>query len=119
MHVEDVLCTSETMRQLTSLGQDEMPNSVGIAVFDYHPPTEDSEATPGGAQSREAAEGAEATSIARDPPVVPWIFAMVFLLYNYLQLYLYMPNLIEEKFSCSSIALLFLFLSLKNYDYNL
>ena len=45
MHVEDVPCTSEIMRRLTSLGQEEMPDAAGIAVFDYHPPTKDSEAT--------------------------------------------------------------------------
>ena len=71
MHVEDVLCTSETMRRLTSLGREEMPDAAGIVVFDYHPPTEDSKATPEGAQTKEAAEDAEATSTARDPAIVP------------------------------------------------
>ena len=37
MLVEDVPCTSETMRQLTSLSREEMPDAAGIAVFDYHP----------------------------------------------------------------------------------
>ena len=71
MHIEYVPCTSETMQRLTRLGQEEMPDAVGIVVFDYHPLTEDSEATLEGSQTREAAEYAEATSTARDPPVVP------------------------------------------------
>ena len=33
MHVEDVPCTSETMRRLTSLGGEEMPDAAGIAVL--------------------------------------------------------------------------------------
>ena len=69
MHVEDVPCTSETMRWLTNLGWEEMPDAAGITVFDYQPPTEDSEATPEGVQTRDAVEDAEATSTARDPTV--------------------------------------------------
>ena len=37
MHVEDVPCTSETMRRLTSLGREEMPDAAGIAIFDSPP----------------------------------------------------------------------------------
>ena len=37
MHVEDVPCTSETMRWLTSLCREEMPDAASIAVFGYHP----------------------------------------------------------------------------------
>ena len=69
MHVENVPCTSETMRRLTSLSREEMPDAAGIAVFDYHPLTEDSEATPEEVQTRKAAEDAEATSTAQDPAV--------------------------------------------------
>ena len=71
IHLEDVPCTKETMRQLTSLDQQKMPDAAGIAIFDYHPPTKDFEATPEGAQTREATEDSEATSTARDPPIVP------------------------------------------------
>ena len=48
-----------------------MPDAAGIAVFDYHPPAEDSKTTPEGAQTREAAEDAEATPTAQGPPAVP------------------------------------------------
>ena len=37
MQIEDIPCTNETMRWLTSLGQKEMPDTAGIADFDYHP----------------------------------------------------------------------------------
>ena len=51
LHVEDIPCTRETLRQLTNLGREEMPEAAGIAVFDYHPPAEDSGATLEGAQN--------------------------------------------------------------------
>ena len=44
-----------------------MPDTVGITVFDYHPPAEDSEASSEGAQNKEAAEDNEATPAAQDP----------------------------------------------------
>ena len=68
LKVKDVPCTNETMRRLTSLNrEEEMPDVAGIAVFDYHPPAEDSEAALEGAQTREVVEDAEATPTARDP----------------------------------------------------
>ena len=68
MHVEDIPCTSETLRRLTNLSREEMPDAVGIAVFDYHPPTE---ATLEGAQNKEAVEGDGAALITQDLPIVP------------------------------------------------
>ena len=67
LKVEDVLCTNETMRRLTSLGREEMPDAAGIAVFDYHPSAEDSEATLEGAHTREVVEDTEATPTTQDP----------------------------------------------------
>jgi hypothetical protein len=71
IHVEDIPCTSETIRRLTNLGREEMPDAAGITVFDYHPPTEDSEATQEDAQDKEAVESDGAAPIAHDPFVVP------------------------------------------------
>ena len=45
------------MRRLTNLGREEIPDAAGITVFDYHPPSEDSEATQEEAQDKEAVEG--------------------------------------------------------------
>ena len=64
LHVEDIPCTSETMRRLTNLGREEMPDATGITVFDYHPPSESSEATLAEAQDKEAVEGDGATPAA-------------------------------------------------------
>jgi hypothetical protein len=71
LHVEDIPCTSETMRQLTNLGREEMLNAAGITVFDYHPPSKDSEATWEEAQDKEAVEGDDAAPAAQDPPIAP------------------------------------------------
>ena len=71
MQIEDVPCTSDAIRRLTSLGQEEMPDAIGIADFDYHPLADDSEATPKGAEAREVVEDDEATPTAQDPFVAP------------------------------------------------
>ena len=67
MQIEDIPCTRETMRQLTSLGRNEMPDAARIADFDYHPPAEDYEAVPKGTKAREAAENDEASPTVQDP----------------------------------------------------
>ena len=59
------------MRQLKNLGREEMPDAAGITVFDYHPPSEDSEATQAEAQDKEAVEGDGATLAAQNPPIAP------------------------------------------------
>ena len=48
-----------------------MPDAVGIIVFDYHPPAEESKATLEGAQNKEAVEDDGAAPIAQDPPIIP------------------------------------------------
>ena len=71
VQIEDIPCTSETMQQLTSLRQEEMLDVARIIDFDCHPPAEDSEAAPKGAEAREAAEDNEASPTAQDSPVAP------------------------------------------------
>ena len=57
LKVEDVPCTSDTMRRLTSLSRAEMLDATGIVVFDCHPPAKDSEVV----------KDAEATPTTQDP----------------------------------------------------
>ena len=78
LHVEDIPCTSETLRRLTNLDREEMPDAAGIAVFDYHPPVEDFKATLEGAPNKEAVEDDGAAPIAQDPLLFPWGFLDIF-----------------------------------------
>jgi hypothetical protein len=67
VNIEDIPCTNEAIRCLTSLGQEEMPDAIRIADFDYHPPAHDFEAVSEGGEAREASEDAEATPAGQDP----------------------------------------------------
>ena len=66
LNVKDALYTNETMRRLTSLGQEDMSDAARIAVFDYHLPVEDSETALEGAKNKEAVDD-KATPTAQDP----------------------------------------------------
>jgi hypothetical protein len=37
VNIEDIPCTGEANRRLTSLGREKMPDAPGIAEFDYYP----------------------------------------------------------------------------------
>ena len=66
VQIEDVPCINDAIRRLISLGREEKPDAVGITDFDYHPPTDDSDATPKDTEAREAIEDDEATPTAQD-----------------------------------------------------
>ena len=70
MNIEDMPCTSETIRRLTSLGREEMPDAMEIDEFDYKPEGDHSEVALEGGEAEEASiKDAEATLAVRDPPV--------------------------------------------------
>jgi predicted nuclease with TOPRIM domain len=66
VNIEDIPMTSGAIRQLISLGREEMPDAVGIDKFDYQP-----EATPEGGEVEKKLEDAENSPPAQDPPVKP------------------------------------------------
>jgi predicted nuclease with TOPRIM domain len=66
VNIEDIPMTSGAIRQLISLGREEMPDAVGIDKFDYQP-----EATPEGGEAEKKPEDAENSPPAQDPPVKP------------------------------------------------
>jgi hypothetical protein len=115
VNVEDVPCTSETMRRMTNLSREEMPDVVGIIVFDYHPPVEDFEATLEGAPDKEAVEDDGAAPIAQDPLLFPRRSIFFFSCTNFI-IHLYIPNYFNNKRKvsfCFLLASLFLFFPLK------
>jgi hypothetical protein len=71
VNIEDIPCTNEAIQCLISLGREEMPDTVGIADFDYHPPPPELEAAAEGKEAREASRDAEATPAVQGPPVTP------------------------------------------------
>jgi hypothetical protein len=58
--------TSGAIRQLISLGREEMPDAVGIDWFDYKP-----EAALKGGEAKKKPEDATNSPLAQDPPVDP------------------------------------------------
>jgi hypothetical protein len=64
VNIEDIPMTKEAIRQLISLGREEMPDAVGIDRFAYHP-----EAVPEGGEAEEEHDEAENPLPAKDPPV--------------------------------------------------
>jgi hypothetical protein len=58
VNIEDIPCTTEAIRHLISLGRKEMPDTAGIAKFDYHPPAPEPEAAEEDGEAEEASEGA-------------------------------------------------------------
>jgi hypothetical protein len=72
VNIKDILCTSEAIKWLTSLGREEMPDAVGISDFNYNPKADHYEAAPKGGKANEAStKDAEATLAAQDPLVDP------------------------------------------------
>jgi hypothetical protein len=67
VNVEDIPCTNEAIRRLTSLGREEMPDTAGIADFYYCPPAPEPEAAPKSEEPREASGNAEAAPTVQDP----------------------------------------------------
>ena len=67
MNFEDILCTSETIWRLTSLGQEEMLDAAGIDRFNYDPRVGHSNVALEDAKAREAfTEDAKATPTEQD-----------------------------------------------------
>jgi hypothetical protein len=64
VNIEDIPMTKEAIRQLISLGREEMPDAVGIDRFAYHP-----EAAPEGGEVEKEHDKAENPLPAEDPPV--------------------------------------------------
>jgi hypothetical protein len=64
VNIEDIPMMSGAIRQLISLGREEMPNAVGIDRFDYRP-----KAAPEGGEIEKKPEDATASPLAQDPPV--------------------------------------------------
>jgi hypothetical protein len=71
MNIEDIPYTDEAIWRLTSLGRKEMPDSAGIADFDYRPPAPKPEAAAEGEEAREVSRNAKATPAIQDPHVAP------------------------------------------------
>jgi hypothetical protein len=71
VNIKDIPCTKEVIRPLLSLGRKEMPNTAGIAEFDYRPALEP-EAIGESGEAREAFGNAEATPAVQDPHVTPY-----------------------------------------------
>jgi hypothetical protein len=67
INIEDIPCTNEAIRYLTTLGREEMPDAAGIADFDYHPPAPEPEAVPERGEVKEASGDAEAALVVQDP----------------------------------------------------
>jgi hypothetical protein len=66
VNIEDIPMMSEAIRQLISLGQEEMPNAMGIDRFDCRP-----EAVPEGGEVEKKAKDVVNSPSAKDPPVDP------------------------------------------------
>jgi hypothetical protein len=63
VNIEDIPMTKEAIRQLISLGREEMPDAVGIDRFAYHP-----EVAPEGGEAEKEHDDAENPLPAEDPP---------------------------------------------------
>jgi hypothetical protein len=63
VNIEDIPMTKEAIRQLISLGREEMPDAAGIDRFAYHP-----EAAPEGGEAEKEHDDAENPLPAEDPP---------------------------------------------------
>jgi hypothetical protein len=63
VNIEDIPMTKEAIRQLISLGREEMPDAAGIDRFAYHP-----EAAPEGGKAEKEHDDAENPLPAEDPP---------------------------------------------------
>jgi hypothetical protein len=63
VNIEDIPMTKEAIRQLISLGREEMPDAAGIDRFTYHP-----EAAPEGGEAEKEHDDAENPLPAEDPP---------------------------------------------------
>jgi putative NADH-flavin reductase len=66
INIEDIPMTREAIRQLISLGREEMPGVAGIDRFDYRP-----EAAPEGGEAKKEPGDAEKPPPAQDPPIEP------------------------------------------------
>jgi hypothetical protein len=66
VNIEDIPMTKEAIRQLISLGQEEMPDAAGIDRFAYRP-----EVAPEGGEAEKDHDDAEGPPSAQDPPVEP------------------------------------------------
>jgi hypothetical protein len=66
VNIEDIPMTSAAIRQLISLGQEEMPDAVGIDRFDYKPET----VSKGGEAEKEPKDAMN-YPLAQDPPIDP------------------------------------------------
>jgi hypothetical protein len=63
VNIEDIPMTKEAIRQLISLGREEMPDAAGIDRFAYHP-----EEAPEGGEAEKEHDDAENPLPAEDPP---------------------------------------------------
>jgi hypothetical protein len=63
VNIEDIPMTREAIRQLISLGREEMPDATGIDRFNYRP-----DAAPKGGEAEKEPDGAEKPPPAQDPP---------------------------------------------------
>jgi hypothetical protein len=54
VNIEDIPCTGETIRWLTSLGREEMPNATRIDEFNYNPEANHFEVASEGGEAKEA-----------------------------------------------------------------
>jgi hypothetical protein len=70
VNIEDIPMTKEAIRQLISLGREEMPDAAGIDRFAYHPEAapEGGEAAPEGGEAEKELDDAENPLPAEDPP---------------------------------------------------
>jgi hypothetical protein len=66
VNIEDIPMTKEAIRQLVSLGREEMPDAAGIDQFAYRP-----EEAPEGGEAEKEHDDAEGPPPAQDPPVEP------------------------------------------------
>jgi hypothetical protein len=65
VNIKDIPMTSRAIRQLTSLGREEMPDAAGIDRFKYN-----LEVAPEGGEADEP-EDATKSPLAKDPPIDP------------------------------------------------
>jgi DNA repair exonuclease SbcCD ATPase subunit len=66
VNIEDIPMTKEAIRQLISLGREEMPDAAGIDRFAYRP-----EPAPEGGEAEQEHDDAEEHPPAQDPPAKP------------------------------------------------
>jgi hypothetical protein len=66
VNIEDIPMTMEAIRQLISLGREEMPDAARIDRFDYRP-----EADPEGGEAEKESDDAEKLPPVQDPPLEP------------------------------------------------